>query len=146
MIVGGPARRFTKAAHPLKSGGLPMQFIQMWIMPNRRGLPPGVEQRQHTVEERHNRLLAILRPVGTEGTGVAVHQDVSAYVARLDPGAAVEHQIGDGRGGYFYLIEGQLDLNGERLQRGDAAYVLGGGLLSARAEASSELILLDTPV
>jgi redox-sensitive bicupin YhaK (pirin superfamily) len=38
----------------------PMQFIQMWIMPNRRGLPPGVEQRQHTVEERHNRLLAIL--------------------------------------------------------------------------------------
>jgi hypothetical protein len=33
-----------------------------------------------------------------------------------------------------------------RLARGDAAYVLGGGVLSARAEASSELILLDTPV
>ena len=64
----------------------PVQFIQMWILPSRRGLPPSLEQRQLTAEDRHNRLLQILRPEGTEGDGVTVHQDASVYVSRLDAG------------------------------------------------------------
>ena len=124
----------------------PMQFIQMWIMPDRRGLTPSVEQRQHTMEERHNRLLQILRPEGTEGSGVTVHQDVTMHVSRLDPGAVVEHVFGEGRGGYFYLIEGAVELNGEKLATGDAAKILGGGLLQVQAGVESELLLVDTPL
>ncbi|MDP3768464.1 MAG: pirin family protein, partial [Dehalococcoidia bacterium] len=124
-----------------------VQFIQMWIMPDQRGLPPSVEQRQHTVEDRHNRLLQILRPAGTDGDGgVTVHQDVRMYVSRLDAGAAVEHTFGEGRGGYFYVIEGEVALNGERLSTGDAAKVLGAGRLRIEAGAQSELLLVDTPL
>src|SRR4029079_2831255 len=52
-----------------------MQFIQMWIIPARRGLTPSVEQQQFTADDRHNRLLRILKPEGAEGEGVKVHQD-----------------------------------------------------------------------
>lgn len=125
----------------------PVQFIQMWIMPAQLGLPPSVEQRVHTTEDRHNRLLRILRPAGTEGdTGVTVHQNVSMDVARLDPEVAVEHTIGPGRGGYCYLIEGDLELNGERLTTGDAAKITGEGLLRIVARGTSELLLVDTPL
>ena len=124
----------------------PMQFIQMWILPSRRGLPPSVEQRQHTAEDRRNRLLQIVRPEGTEGAGVTVHQDVGMYVSRLDPAATVEHEFREGRGGYFYLIEGEIELNGDRLATGDAAKVLGQGLLRVGARAQSELLLVDTPL
>jgi redox-sensitive bicupin YhaK (pirin superfamily) len=124
----------------------PMQFIQMWILPSHRGLPPSVEQRQHTVEDRHNRLLQIVRPEGTDGTGVTVHQDVGMYVSRLDPGSVIEHKFGEGRGGYFYLIEGEVELNGKRLTTGDAAKVLGEGLLRVQAQGQSELLLVDTPL
>ncbi len=124
----------------------PMQFIQMWILPDRRGLPPSVEQRQFSVEDRHNRLLQILRPEGREGSGVTVHQDASMYVSQLDAGATAEHDFRAGRGGYFYLIRGDVDLNGERLTTGDAAKVLGQGLLRIRAQEPSELLLVDTPV
>ena len=61
-----------------------VQFIQMWIMPAERGLPPSVEQRQYGEEDRRNRLLQILRPVGTQGDGVTVHQDVRMFVSRLE--------------------------------------------------------------
>jgi len=124
----------------------PMQFIQMWILPSHRGLPPSVEQRQHTVEDRHNRLLQIVRPEGTDGTGVTVHQDVGMYVSRLDPGSVIEHKFGEGRGGYFYLIEGEVELNGKRLTTGDAAKVLGEGLLRVQAQVQGELLLVDTPL
>jgi redox-sensitive bicupin YhaK (pirin superfamily) len=152
VLPAGSVQRMTLGSGALHSESNyskkePVEFIQMWIMPAQRGLPPSVEQRVHTTEDRHNRLLRILRPVATEGdTGVTVHQDVSMYVARLDPGVAVEHTFGDGRGGYFYLIEGEIELNGERLTTGDAAKVLAGGLLQIAANATSELIFVDTPL
>jgi redox-sensitive bicupin YhaK (pirin superfamily) len=124
----------------------PMQFLQLWIIPAQRGLEPSVEQRQYTEADRRNRLLRILKPEGTDGEGVTVAQDTSIYVARLDPGAAVEHVFASGRGGYFYLIEGQAEVNGERLTSGDAAYVRAEGQFRVRAEGTAELILVDTPL
>ncbi len=124
----------------------PMQFIQMWILPDRRGLSPSLEQKQFGLEDRQNRLLQIVRPEKTGGTGITVHQDVYMYASRLDEGIAVQHPYGDGRGGYFYLIEGAVLLNGERLTTGDAAKVLGGGLLRIQADGTSELLLVDTPL
>ena len=124
----------------------PMQFIQMWIMPSRRGLAPSIEQKQYSADDRHNRLLRILRPeFSDDGEGVTVHRDVSMYVSRLDAGRGVEHAFGDGRRGYFYLIEGAGTLNGERIGTGDAAKVLGAGALEFRADSVSELLLVDSP-
>jgi redox-sensitive bicupin YhaK (pirin superfamily) len=121
-----------------------MRFIQMWILPARRNLRPAVEQRQYTTAERHNRLLQIVRPEGTEGEGVTVEQDARMFVARLDPGTAVEHAVAEGHGGYFYLIEGELTLNDAELHTGDASYITGNGLLQIRATTPSELLLVDT--
>jgi quercetin 2,3-dioxygenase len=123
-----------------------VQFIQMWIMPSERGLPPSVEQRQYGEQDRRNRLLQILRPVGTEGEGVTVHQDVRMFVSRPEPEMSVEHEFGEGRGGYFYLISGEAEVNGERVRTGDAAYVRGSGRLRVSAVDVSELILVDTPL
>jgi redox-sensitive bicupin YhaK (pirin superfamily) len=123
-----------------------VQFIQMWIMPAAHGLAPSVEQRQYGEDDRRNRLFQILCPVGSEGDGVTVHQDVSMYVSRLEPGNVVQHAFHRDRGGYFYLISGAAEVNSERLATGDAAYVTGAGLLSLQALEVSELILVDTPI
>jgi redox-sensitive bicupin YhaK (pirin superfamily) len=123
-----------------------MQFLQLWILPDHRGLQPGIAQRQHTLGDRHNRWLRIVRPEGTEGTGVTVHQDTSIYVARLDPGVTVAHRIEEGRSGYLYLIEGDAELNTEQLAAGDAAYITGQGLVRVSARGTSELLLVDTPL
>jgi quercetin 2,3-dioxygenase len=123
-----------------------MQFIQMWIMPSERGLPPSVEQRQYSEEDRSNGLLRILRPEGSDGEGVSVHRDVSMYVARLEPGISVEHQFGEGRGGYFYLISGATNVNEEPFSTGYAAKILGAGLFRVHATETSELIFVDTPL
>ena len=105
-----------------------------------------IEQRQLSAEDRHNRLLQILRPEGTDGEGVTVHQNTSMYVAQLDPGVAVEHRIGAGRGGYFYLIGGEIYLNGIPMATGDAAKIVAGGLARIASRQPSELILVDTPL
>ena len=151
VLLAGGVQRMTlgSGAHHSERNHSEMQevqFIQMWIMPAERGLPPSVEQRQYGEEDRRNRLLQILRPMGTDGDGVTVHQDARMFVSRLDPGVSVEHEFGEGRGGYLYLISGEAAVNDERLRTGDAAYVRGSGLLTVLAVEVSELIFVDTPL
>lgn len=122
----------------------PMRFIQMWILPAQLGLPPSLEQKVFTAEQRTDRLLEVLSPKG--GEAVKVHQDASVHIARLNPESGVEHSFGEGRGGYLYLIEGVLAAGDEKLATGDAAKIRDEESLRLRAEDTSELILVDVPL
>jgi hypothetical protein len=122
----------------------PMRFIQIWILPDTGDLTPGVEQRVFTKEERTDRLLRVIMPEG--GEAVAVHQDASVHVASLGPGVEVVHPIGQGRGVYAYLIEGEATFGGQQLQTGDAVKVTDEPQLAIRASQPSELILVDVPM
>ena len=124
----------------------PMEFIQMWIIPAQRGLAPSMAQQQYSVADRTDRLLRFLKPEGADGEGLTVAQDVSMYASHLSRGHEVEHQFAEGRGGYLYVFGGSLAANADRMTRGDAAYVLGGGTLTLRAQEDADLILVDTPI
>lgn len=122
----------------------PMRFIQIWILPDTAGLPPGVEQRSFTREDRKNRLLRVIGPEG--GTVVKVHQDASVHVASLEPGVEVTHRLGSERGAYVYLIEGAASFDDQDVSTGDAAKVLEQDQLRIRAREPSDLILVDVPM
>jgi redox-sensitive bicupin YhaK (pirin superfamily) len=122
----------------------PMRFIQIWILPDAGGLTPEVEQRVFTKEDRTNRLLRVIGPEG--GEVVKVHQDASVHVASLEPDTEVVHPLGRGRGAYLYVIDGALRLNDEPMTTGDAARVTDEEALRLRADAPSELILVDVPM
>ena len=123
-----------------------MQFIQMWILPDRAGLTPESAQQQWNEGDRTDRLLRFLKPEGAPGEGLTVARDVSMYASRLSPRTSLAHEFGAGRGGYLYLISGALDANGISMETGDAAYLTDAGSLALEATARSELLLIDTPL
>jgi redox-sensitive bicupin YhaK (pirin superfamily) len=120
----------------------PMRFIQMWIMPRERGLQPGVEQKVFTEADRTDRLLKVIS--GDGGNAVLVNQDAHVFVARLNAGVSVSHELGDGRGVYLYVISGNVRTNGEAMETGDAVQITDepGGVTIEATEAS-ELIQVD---
>jgi redox-sensitive bicupin YhaK (pirin superfamily) len=124
----------------------PMRFLQFWILPDTPGLPPSLEQRQFTEEERHNRLLHVVGPVNAPGDFVRVHQDANVFVASLDRGFEVRHGLGPQRGAYVYLIEGRATFDGEPVRTGDAAMVYDQTSLTVSATEPSHLILVDAPL
>jgi len=121
----------------------PMRFIQMWIMPRERGLPPSVEQRVFTKEDRTDRLLNVVAGPNQQGSAVLVHQDAAVYVSSLSTGAEVKHAIGSGRGVYLYVIGGGIRLDGESLATGDAAKIWDEASITIRADEPSELIMAE---
>ncbi|HEV3475240.1 MAG TPA: pirin family protein [Actinomycetota bacterium] len=118
-----------------------MRFIQMWILPERQGLQPGVEQKVFTREDRRNRLLRAIS--GDGGGSVKVHGNAAVYVSSLEPGTAVDHKFPSGMGGYLYVISGGLELDGERLGTGDAAKIVDEPEITLRATEETELILVE---
>jgi redox-sensitive bicupin YhaK (pirin superfamily) len=72
-----------------------------------------------------------------------VHQDAHVFVSRLNPGAEVAHPLGEGRGAYLYVIEGEAEVNGERMTTGDAAQVTEESEVRIAAAAVTEVVLVD---
>ena len=137
MTLGSGALHSEQNASPTD----PMRFIQIWIIPAERGLTPGVEQKVFTRADRTNRLLRAIS--GEGGDAVLVHQDAHVFVSHLDVGVAVSHPLGDGRGVYLYVIEGEVAANGEPMATGDAAEIEREPEVAIVAASAAELILVD---
>ena len=149
VLPAGSVQRMTLgsgAYHSEQNGSQtePIRFIQMWIMPRERGLPPSVEQKVFTQGDRTNVLLPVITPDGSPG--VSVHQDASVYVSRLEEGRSLEHEFAPGFGAYLFLIEGGAELNGETLAAGEAARIRDEESLAFRARQTLELIMVEVRV
>lgn len=134
------------ALHSERNGSAhePMRFIQFWILPSQPGLADAVQQRQFTREDRTDRWLTIMSPVGEPG--LDLHQDARALVSHLRQGGQIDHEVGGDRGGYLYVIGGAATLHDDTLETGDAAKVVGPERLELAAHEPTELILVDVPL
>jgi hypothetical protein len=121
-----------------------MRFIQFWILPSDPTLPPRVQQRQYPAEDRADRWLQIMGPYGEDGLDLA--QDARVRVSRLSGGRRLAHTVGEGRGGYLYVIDGAGRVGEHDVTTGDAAKVEGRHDLEIAATAGTELILVDVPL
>jgi quercetin 2,3-dioxygenase len=122
----------------------PVKLLQMWVLPERAGLTPSYEQKRFTPEQRAGELLPIASGQGAPGA-VKIHQDATFYVSRLRAGDRVGRPLKPGRRAFFYVIDGEVTLNGERLGAGDQARVTDFTELDIAGERESEVILIDLP-
>jgi redox-sensitive bicupin YhaK (pirin superfamily) len=122
----------------------PVHLLQMWIIPAEQGLPPSYEQLRFTKEQRTGKLLPIASGQDMPGT-VKIHQDTTFYVSTLQAGDKLTHMLGDNRRAYLFVIEGEVEVNGQTLASGDQARIESESELKLKALKPSEIILIDLP-
>jgi quercetin 2,3-dioxygenase len=119
----------------------PVHFLQIWIVPEVRGIAPAYEQKTFPPDERRGRLRLIGSRDGRDGS-VTIRQDVDAYASVLEDGQDVRHVLAPGRSAWLHVAEGELELNGNRLEEGDGAAVENEREL-AIAGKGAEFLLFD---
>jgi redox-sensitive bicupin YhaK (pirin superfamily) len=119
-----------------------VHFFQIWILPDRRGLPPGYEQRAVPADDTGSSLYLVAAPEGGKGA-VTIHQDARVYLSRLGPGEEASHPLDPGRHAWAHVVRGRVTLNGMVLATGDGAAVSGERSLSIAAVERSEVLLFD---
>jgi redox-sensitive bicupin YhaK (pirin superfamily) len=120
----------------------PTHFLQIWIQPEREGLPPSYEQRTFPEAERRGTLRLVASRDGQNGS-VTVHQDVRLYVGALDAGAEITHRLDDDRHAWVQVVRGAVVLNGTPLTSGDGTAVSKEAVLQFRATAAAEFLLFE---
>jgi redox-sensitive bicupin YhaK (pirin superfamily) len=101
------------------TGAAPVHLLQIWILPERTGLPPSYEQQ--TIRAGHP-LALIAGRAGGDGA-VTVHQDVALWRAAPAVGEEVVVEIGPGRRAWVQVARGRVTVSGQTLEAGDGASI-----------------------
>jgi len=120
----------------------PVHFLQVWITPDRVGVPARYEDRLFPLEQRRNRLALLISPDGADGS-LDIHQDAKLFSGLLDAGTRVDHSIAPGRHAWIQVARGQVTLNGVTLAQGDGAAVSQETGLALEAISDAEVLVFD---
>jgi len=117
-------------------------LYQIWLLPERKGLQPSYEQLAVGGGQKTGQLRLVASHGGGTGT-LTVHQDANIYLATLQAGNAVSHEIPEGRHVWLQVLRGQVRVDETSLDVGDGLAVSDERLLSVTASASGEIMLFD---
>jgi redox-sensitive bicupin YhaK (pirin superfamily) len=122
----------------------PVHFLQIWIQPNVRGIPPSYEEKRFDAEHKRGKLRLIASPDGRDGS-VTIHQNAAIYASILDEGDRVEHALDPARRAYVHVIRGDATVNGVPLKDGDALKISAIDKIVIEQAEAAELLLFDLP-
>jgi redox-sensitive bicupin YhaK (pirin superfamily) len=120
----------------------PVHLLQIWILPEKRGLKPGYEQKEFPAAELAGKFRLLAAHDGRDGA-LRIHQDSELYVARLKRGGRASHELKSGRRAWVQVARGAVTVNGKALEVGDGAAIGGEEHLDFTATADSEVLLFD---
>jgi quercetin 2,3-dioxygenase len=120
----------------------PVHFLQIWLLPARRGVAPGYEQKHFAPEEKQGQLRLVASRDGREGS-ITINQDASLYAALLGPGQGTRLELGDGRYAWVQVARGEVIVNDQTLRQGDGAAVSGESALEIIGAADAEVLVFD---
>lgn len=120
----------------------PVHFLQIWLIPERRGIAPSYEQKTFATEEKRGRLRLVASPDGREGS-VKIHTDASLYAGVFEGGETAQITLAPGRHAWVQVARGAVRVNGHDLRAGDGASLSGEGAVTVEGTDGGELLVFD---
>jgi quercetin 2,3-dioxygenase len=121
-------------------------LLQIWILPERKGLKPEYEQKFCDSKLKQNKLKLVVSRDGMDES-VKVHQDIRIFSSLLDSGKETVYEVPQGRYAWLQLISGALEINGNKISAGDGVAVSPDAAraetLKIRASQAAEFLLFD---
>jgi redox-sensitive bicupin YhaK (pirin superfamily) len=120
----------------------PVHFLQIWILPDRRGIAPGYEQKTFSREDKAGRLRLVASPEGSDGS-VTIHADARLYAGLFGAGETAAHALAPGRHAWVHVVRGKARVNGVDLGAGDAVALSEEPQVRVEGVDASELLVFD---
>ena len=117
-------------------------FLQIWIEPNVTGIAPSYEQKAFGEADKRGQLRLVASPDGENGS-VTIHADAALYAGLFNGDEAAELALNPARRGYVHLVRGELEVNGQCLQAGDAALLQGESRVTLGNGREAEVLVFD---
>lgn len=114
-------------------------MLQIWLIPDTKGLSPLYQQQNFAVKSQPNELVLIASPDG-ENSSFKIAQDIKIYAAIIENNV-INYAVATDRKLWIQVISGDLDIKGNRVSAGDGVKVDNELMLSI--SGAGEFILFD---
>lgn len=123
-----------------------VNFLQIWVFPKERNIRPRYDQRTFAPEKRINKIQTVVSPENSEDA-LWINQDAYFSLAKQEEGKELEYLINHkGNGLYVFVIEGSIEIEGEKLERRDAIGLEDIESVNIKALSDSDILLIDVPM
>lgn len=123
-----------------------VNFLQIWVFPKVRNIQPRYDQKLFLAEERINKFQTVVSPV-KDGNGLWINQDAWFSLSKLHSGFTTEYTLNNKTNGvYAFVIEGDVTINGQKLNKRDGLGVWDTDKLSIAADSEAEVLLMEVPM
>jgi redox-sensitive bicupin YhaK (pirin superfamily) len=126
--------------NPSKTEGL--HFLQIWIVPDRTGLPPAYGQKPVDREAARRGFALLASQDGRDGS-LQIAQDASLWLALIENGDRRELPLGSGRSAWVHVARGAVEVNGHALSEGDGAALTSADAVTLAGTGSAEVLVFD---
>ncbi|ACT91625.1 pirin family protein [Dyadobacter fermentans] len=123
----------------------PVTFLQIWLYPKKLNVTPRYDQMEYASGNRHNRFQQILSPDPAD-EGVWINQDAWFHLAELDKGFEIDYRLKkDGNGVYLFVIDGNVEVDGQSLARRDGYGFWPESVVPVKALEKSSVLVIEVP-
>jgi redox-sensitive bicupin YhaK (pirin superfamily) len=122
-----------------------VNFLQIWVFPKKRDIEPRYEQKTFDAADRKNKFQTVVSP--QKNGAVWINQDAYFSLAQLDKDKIIKYDIKhSGNGLYILVLNGLVELEGEKLGKRDAVGLEDLNSVEIKALENSELLLIEVPM
>lgn len=124
----------------------PVELLQIWIYPNQKNVTPRYDQITLNLKDRENKIQQILSP-NKDDEGVWIYQEAWFHMAFLEKNGTLTYPIKKtGNGVYVFLIKGEIEVHGEKLDPRDGMGIWNVEKLDFEANSDSEILVIEVPM
>ncbi len=123
-----------------------VKFLQIWLFPNKKDVEPRYDQVSTAELKKPNEFYQILSPFAQD-EGVWIHQDAWFHLGEFSKQTEAKYQIKkEGNGIYAFIINGEAEINGKKLEERDAIGISEASEINLTAFEGSKILLMEVPM
>ncbi|MFL5730351.1 MAG: pirin family protein [Cytophagaceae bacterium] len=123
-----------------------VKLLQIWVFPKVEDVKPRYEQKTYRHEDRKNKFQIVVSPDTNDG-GVWINQDAWFSLGDFEKGKEQTYTIHKaGNGAYLFVLEGSVEVAGEKLNRRDAIGVSNSDKLDIKMSENAEILVIEIPM
>ena len=129
-----------------KNSSKEVKFLQIWIFPNKKNATPRYDQISIRDIQKENEFYQVLSP-NKDDQGVWINQDAWFHIGKFDKGHAAEYTLKkEGNGVYAFVLEGDVEINNEKLTKRDGMGIWDTEAINVKASENTRVLLMEVPM
>jgi len=123
-----------------------VNLLQIWVFPRERNLTPRYDQKRFDTSKMKNQFMTVVTPDGA-GESLFIHQDAWFSLAETDADSEMKYQMHSGNSGvYLFVIEGELEVDGDRLKSRDGMGIYDVSEFSVKSKEQAKFLVMEIPM